>query len=172
MRIVIQDTLTWSSTKKAERRPRFSSQTGAAIQKNQEADVAISITAENFPALAETVARSVAAPHPGCALPQCGSTPVAASDRRRTWLWCFLAVVAASQLYFFRELLAAFAIFTIAFAAVACVAVSLYMLVKCGELALARCFASRHPAENLTSTRNLSPVGSIAAVTRGTENAA
>jgi predicted membrane protein len=97
---------------------------------------------------------------------------VAASDRRRTWLWWFLAVVAASQLYFFRELLAAFAIFTIAFAAVACVAVSLYMLIKCGELALARFSAFRHPAENLTPTRNPSPAGGIAAIIRGTENAA
>ncbi|MGC1416219.1 MAG: hypothetical protein WA817_13100 [Candidatus Acidiferrum sp.] len=134
--------------------------------------MATSLTAANFPALAETVARGVAAAHPVCALPQCGSTPVAASDRRRTWLWCFLAVVAASQLYFIRELLAAFAIFTIAFAAVACVAVSLYMLVKCGELALARFSAFRHPAENLTPTRDLSAAGNIAAVIRGTQSAA
>jgi hypothetical protein len=134
--------------------------------------VATSLTAANFPALAETVARGVAAPHPGCALPQCGATPVPASDRRRNWLWWFLAAVAASQLYFFRELLAAFAIFTIAFAAVTCVVVSLYMLINCGELALARFSAFRHPAGNLTSTRDLSPVGSIAAVTRGTQNAA
>ncbi|MGC1617153.1 MAG: hypothetical protein WA765_01560 [Candidatus Acidiferrum sp.] len=134
--------------------------------------MATSISAANFPALAEPVARGVAAAHPDSAPPQGRSTPVAAHDHRRTWLWWFLAVVAASQLYFFRELLAAFAIFTIAFAALTCVVVSLYMLIQCGELALARFSAFRHPAENLTSTRNLSPVGNIAVVTQGTQNAA
>lgn len=73
-------------------------------------------------------------------------TVAALHDRRRSWLWGFLAVVALSQLYFVRELLAAFALFAIAFVAVAAVAVALYMLHKIAQLAAARLAALRAPA--------------------------
>lgn len=75
-----------------------------------------------------------------------GVTPQATvHDSHRTWLWWFLAMVAASQLYFVRELFAAFALFAIAFAVIAFVVASLYMLIKCGELALARLTQLRQP---------------------------
>ncbi len=134
--------------------------------------MATSLTAANFPGLAESATPASSMAHSGTALPQCNSALATTGDRRRKWLWWLLAIVAASQLYFFRELLAAFAIFATAFVAATFVVVSLYMLVKCGELALARCSALRHPAENLPSVRNISPVGNIAAITRGSQNAA
>lgn len=67
-------------------------------------------------------------------------------DRRRSWLWWFMAVVAVSQLYFVRELVGAYALFLIAFAVAAATAVALYMLYHIGELAFARLAALRHPA--------------------------
>ena len=38
-------------------------------------------------------------------------------DKGRKWMWWFLGVLAALQLYFVRELLAAFALFAVGFAA-------------------------------------------------------
>jgi hypothetical protein len=73
-------------------------------------------------------------------------TVAAVHDRRRSWLWGFLAVVALSQLYFVREVLAAFALFAIAFLAVAAVVVALYMLHNIAQLAAARLAALRAPA--------------------------
>ena len=70
-------------------------------------------------------------------------------DHRRAWLWWFLAVVVASQLYFVRELVAAFAMFAIAFVAIAFVVASLYMLTKAGEVALSRMAELRHPVLNV-----------------------
>ncbi|MGC0773320.1 MAG: hypothetical protein WB543_10325 [Candidatus Acidiferrum sp.] len=78
------------------------------------------------------------------------SAQASSIDSRRAWLWSFLAILAVSQLYFFRELLAAFAIFTIAFAAVAFVVVSSYMLVKCSERAFARLSPVRQPVLQIT----------------------
>ncbi|MFI5094616.1 MAG: hypothetical protein ACHQIK_14345 [Candidatus Acidiferrales bacterium] len=78
------------------------------------------------------------------------SAQASSIDSRRAWLWSFLAILAVSQLYFFRELLAAFAIFTIAFAAVAFVVVSFCMLVKCGERAFARLSPVRQPVLQIT----------------------
>ena len=78
------------------------------------------------------------------------SAQASSIDSRRAWLWSFLAILAVSQLYFFRELLAAFAIFTIAFAAVAFVVVSFYMLVKCSERAFARLSPVRQPVLQIT----------------------
>ncbi|MGB7281441.1 MAG: hypothetical protein WBE13_04190 [Candidatus Acidiferrum sp.] len=66
------------------------------------------------------------------------ATPASSNDSRRAWLWSFLALIAASQLYFFRELVAAFALFAIAFVAIAFLVAGIYMLFKCGELALTR----------------------------------
>jgi len=59
-------------------------------------------------------------------------------DNGRKWMWRFLAVLVALQLYFVRELLAAFALFALAFAAIAFVIVSLYMLQKSWEVAVGR----------------------------------
>jgi hypothetical protein len=69
-------------------------------------------------------------------------------DNGRKWMWRFLGVLAALQLYFVRELLAAFALFALAFAAIAFVIVSLYMLQKSWEVAVARVAASGHPLVN------------------------
>jgi hypothetical protein len=74
------------------------------------------------------------------------------------WMWGFLAVIALAQLYAVRELVAAFALFAIAFAAVAFVVGSLHMLVKCGELAVARIAVLRHPVTDMASAGNLAGV--------------
>lgn len=67
----------------------------------------------------------------------------AIGDRWRDWLWGFLAVLCLSQFYFVRELVAAFALFALAFGALAAVVVGFYMLQKSWELAVARFSAWR-----------------------------
>jgi hypothetical protein len=69
-------------------------------------------------------------------------------DNGRKWMWRFLGVLVALQLYFVRELLAAFALFSLAFAAIAFVVISLYMLQKSWEIAVARVADSNHPLVN------------------------
>ncbi len=64
-------------------------------------------------------------------------------------MWWFLGVVVALQLYFVRELLAAFAIFAMGFAAIAFVVVSLYMLQKTWEAGIQRIADSRHPVVDM-----------------------
>src|SRR5260221_13015525 len=49
-------------------------------------------------------------------------------DKSRKWMWGFLGMVLAMQMYFVRELLAAFALFALGFAAIASVVAALYML--------------------------------------------
>ncbi len=71
------------------------------------------------------------------------------NDNGRKWMWWFLGVLAALQLYFVRELLAAFALFAMAFAAIAFVVVSLYMLQKGWEVAVGRVADSNHALVNL-----------------------
>lgn len=70
-------------------------------------------------------------------------------DKGRKWMWWFLGVLAALQLYFVRELLAAFALFALVFAALAFVVVGIYMAQKTWEAAVARVAESNHPAVNL-----------------------
>ena len=82
-------------------------------------------------------------------------------DNGRKWMWRFLAVLVALQLYFVRELLAAFALFALAFAAIAFVIVSLYMLQKSWEVAVARVADSNHPAVNF-ARRGVSAVEDMA----------
>ena len=82
-------------------------------------------------------------------------------DNGRKWMWRFLGVLVALQLYFVRELLAAFALFALAFAAIAFVIVSLYMLQKSWELAVARVADSNHPAVNF-ARRGVSAVEDMA----------
>jgi hypothetical protein len=64
-------------------------------------------------------------------------------------MWWFLGVVVALQLYFVWELLAAFALFALGFAAIAFVVASLYMLQKGWEVAVARVADSNHPVVNM-----------------------
>jgi hypothetical protein len=91
-------------------------------------------------------------------------------DTGRIWLWGFLAVIALAQFYIVRELLAAFALFAIGFAALACVVASLYMLQKSWELAVARVSAVRHPV--MARVSNMASVSSMASVSRENQKAA
>jgi hypothetical protein len=84
-------------------------------------------------------------------------TKMKKTDKSRKWMWWFLAVVVALQLYFVRELLAAFALFALGFAAIAFVIASLYMLQKGWEVAVARVADSQHPVVNL-ARRSVSAV--------------
>src|SRR5579872_1544703 len=70
-------------------------------------------------------------------------------DSKRKWMWWFLGVVIALQLYFVRELLAAFALFALGFAAIAFVIMSLYMLQKVWETGVQRLADSRHPVVDI-----------------------
>jgi len=67
-------------------------------------------------------------------------------DKGRKWLWWFLGVIAALQLYWVRELLAAFAIFALGFAAIAALIGGLYLFQKSWEAGVAILVASQHPA--------------------------
>jgi hypothetical protein len=71
------------------------------------------------------------------------------NDKGRIWMWWFLGAVAAFQLYFVRELLAAFALFALVFAAIAFVIVSLYMAQKTWEVAVEKVAESSHPLVSL-----------------------
>ena len=82
-------------------------------------------------------------------------------DKGRKWMWWFLGVLAALQLYFVRELLAAFALFAMGFAAIAFVIVSLYMLQKGWEVAVGRVADSSHPVMNF-ARRSVSAVEDMA----------
>ena len=73
------------------------------------------------------------------------------NDAYRAWLWWLLALVAVSQLYFVRELVAAFALFAVVFAAIAFVVASLYLLIKVSGLALSRLAALRKPAISISA---------------------
>jgi hypothetical protein len=70
-------------------------------------------------------------------------------DSKRKWMWWFLGVVLALQLYFVRELLAAFALFALGFAAIAFVVMSLYMLQKVWEAGVQRVADSQHPVVDM-----------------------
>jgi hypothetical protein len=74
-------------------------------------------------------------------------------DNGRMGLWGFLAVIVISQLYVVRELLAAFALFALGFAAIALVVAGLYMLQHCGELIAARFAGVRQPVMNVAASR-------------------
>jgi len=65
-------------------------------------------------------------------------------DTRRNWMWLLLGVVAALQLYFVRELLAAFALFAFGFAGIALCLASIYLLQKGWESGVARLAASQN----------------------------
>lgn len=67
-------------------------------------------------------------------------------DKDRKWMWWLLGSIAAAQVYFVQELLAAFALFAMAFLAIAGAAVSLYMLHRAWAVTVDRVADSRHPA--------------------------
>ena len=66
-------------------------------------------------------------------------------DIGRKWMWIFLSCIAAFQLYFVRELLAAFALFILAFGVIASLIAVVYVVQKSWEAGIARLMASRHP---------------------------
>jgi hypothetical protein len=66
-------------------------------------------------------------------------------DNRRKWMWWFLGVAGALQLYFVKELLAAFALFAVAFAVLGLGIAGLYMLQKGWAVAVERVAESGHP---------------------------
>ena len=95
-------------------------------------------------------------------------------DTGRIWLWAFLGVVALAQFYVVRELLAAFAIFALGFAALAAFVGLLYTVQKTWELAVERMatLRLRHPAINLARVKNIASVASIGTVAPENQKAA
>ena len=59
-------------------------------------------------------------------------------DKGRKWMWWFLGALVALQMYFVRELLAAFALFAVGFAMIAFGIFALYTLQKGWEVAVQR----------------------------------
>jgi hypothetical protein len=72
------------------------------------------------------------------------------NDKSRKWMWWFLGAVAAMQMYFVRELFAAFALFVLVFAALGAVVVAIYMLHHGWAVAVEGLAASQHPAVRYT----------------------
>src|ERR1700730_2194181 len=70
-------------------------------------------------------------------------------DKSRKWMWWFLVLVVAAQLYFVRELLAAFALFAAGFAVVAVLVSGIYMMQKVWEVGVARMAERRSPAASM-----------------------
>jgi hypothetical protein len=66
-------------------------------------------------------------------------------DKRRKWMWMFLAALVAFQTYFVQELVAALALFALGFAAIAVVLGSLYMLQRAWAVGVDRLAESKHP---------------------------
>src|ERR1700753_4082545 len=67
------------------------------------------------------------------------------TDKSRKWMWWFLAIVGATQLYFVQELLAAFALFAAVFAVIGGVIAGGYLLHKGWAVAVERVAESGHP---------------------------
>jgi hypothetical protein len=84
-----------------------------------------------------------------------------AKDNGRKWMWWFLAVVILIQLYFVKELLAAFALFALGFAAIGFVVGSLYMMQKGWAMAVERVADSGHPLV-MAARRSVSAVEELA----------
>jgi len=82
-------------------------------------------------------------------------------DGNRKWMWWFLGVVIALQLYFVRELLAAFALFALGFAGIALVVMSLYMAQKVWEAGVQRVADSQHPVVDM-ARRSVNAVEDLA----------
>jgi len=82
-------------------------------------------------------------------------------DNSRKLMWWFLGVGGALQLYFVRELLAAFALFAAVFAVFGVVIGSLYMLQKGWAVAVERVAESGHPVVTMAK-RSVSAVEDLA----------
>jgi len=65
-------------------------------------------------------------------------------DAYRKWMWLALGIFAAFQLYFVRELLAAFALFLLVFGLIAGAIAGLYMMQKTWEAGLGALLASQN----------------------------
>ena len=90
-------------------------------------------------------------------------------DKSRKWMWWFLAVMGATQLYFVRELLAAFALFALGFGAIAVVLGALYMMHSGWAIAVEHLAASQHPVvaytkRSVNSAEDFARRGVVAAV--------
>jgi len=97
-------------------------------------------------------------------------------DKSRNWMWWFLGVIGAMQLYFVRELLAAFALFVLGFGAIALAIGTLYMLHTGWAVAVERLADSKHPVvaytkRSVNSVEDFARRGAVAAVA-GTEELA
>jgi hypothetical protein len=66
-------------------------------------------------------------------------------DKSRKWMWGILATIAALQVYFVQELLAAFALFALGFLAIAMGIGSVYMLHRAWAVTVERAADSQHP---------------------------
>jgi hypothetical protein len=66
-------------------------------------------------------------------------------DTGRKWMWLFLVLVAALQIYAVRELLAAFALFLLGFGSIAVCVAAVYLAQKSWEAGVARAVASHNP---------------------------
>src|SRR5260221_5854879 len=93
-------------------------------------------------------------------------------EKSRKWMWGFLGMVLAMQMYFVRELLAAFALFALGFAAIASVVAAVYMLHHGWAVAVERVAESQHPAVTYAkrtgnSVGDLAGCGALAAVVGG-----
>ena len=66
-------------------------------------------------------------------------------DKSRKWMWWVLGTIAALQVYFVQELLAAFALFVMAFLAIAGIIVGLYTMHRVWAATVDRVADSRHP---------------------------
>jgi len=97
-----------------------------------------------------------------------------AKDNSRKWIWWFLGMIGAMQLYFVRELLAAFALFALGFAAIAAVVGAIYMLHSGWAVAVERLAESRHPVvaytkQRVNSVEDFARRGVVAAVASSEE---
>ena len=69
---------------------------------------------------------------------------MANEDKYRKWMWISLGAAASLQLYFVRELLAAFALFILVFGLITGFIGTLYMLQKTWEAGLGAVLASQN----------------------------
>src|SRR5215467_5641007 len=95
-------------------------------------------------------------------------------DKGRKWMWSFLGVIGAMQLYFVRELLAAFALFVLGFGAIALVVGAVYMLHTGWAVAVERLAESKHPVvaytkQSVNSVEDFARRGVVAAVANSEE---
>lgn len=112
--------------------------------------IAQTLAQPSFPLTATNPAMPAAsAPSAACSASSVAGQ--ALQDPRRAWMWWFLVILAASQMYFVQELVGAFVLFAIGFAAIAAVVAGLYLVVKAWALALDRLADFRRPAINLAA---------------------